>query len=76
MDSWKEILRTDPTLWLLEKNNPSVRYFTLVDVCGKSLKDPEVCDASRDIMTWGVVPQILAKQHEGGDRTRPLETRF
>ncbi|MFC2164392.1 nitrogen fixation protein NifH [Acidobacteriota bacterium] len=66
MDSWKDVLKTDLTSWLLEKENPSVRYFTLVDVCGKSKDDPEVCQASQEIMGTGIVPQILAKQNKGG----------
>ncbi len=66
MSSWKSFLHADPTQWLLERNNPSVRYFTLQDLLGKSDKDPEVRQAKQDIMNTGVVPAIVAKQHKDG----------
>jgi hypothetical protein len=37
MDEWKSVLKTDPTEWLLEKENPSVRYFTTLNAL-KALK--------------------------------------
>jgi hypothetical protein len=52
--------------WLLEENNPSVRYFTLTGLLGKPENDREVQEARRRIMTHGVVPQVLAKQKQGG----------
>jgi hypothetical protein len=52
--------------WLLEKDNPSVRYFTLRDLHKKPESDPEVIEAKQTIMTTGIVPAILAKQEEGG----------
>jgi hypothetical protein len=58
----------DPTTlaWLLEKNNPSVRYFTLTDLLKKPEADPEVLEARHSIMTTGAVPAILGSQEEGG----------
>ena len=29
MRDWRSVLKADPTEWLLENDNPSVRYFTL-----------------------------------------------
>ncbi|HEX9027719.1 MAG TPA: hypothetical protein VF823_01010, partial [Anaerolineales bacterium] len=52
--------------WLLERSNPSVRYFTLVDLLGRSPDDPQVRAARAAIMETGPVPRILAKQHEEG----------
>jgi len=66
MESWKSYLSADPTEWLLEKNNPSVRYFTLHDLLGKPWTDPEATEAKQDIMKTGVVPAILAKQKKEG----------
>ena len=66
MESWKSSLSADPTEWLLEKNNPSVRYFTLHDLLGKPWTDPEVMEAKQDIMKTGVVPVILVKQKKEG----------
>lgn len=66
MDSWKDLLRKDPTAWLLEQVNPSVRYFTLIDICEEKLKSSDVREARQAIMASGVVPRILSKQREGG----------
>ncbi|MEA3453973.1 MAG: nitrogen fixation protein NifH [Candidatus Caldatribacteriota bacterium] len=66
MDNWKSILNANPITWLLEDNNPSVRYFTLIDILEKTENDPEVRKTKEEIMKKGVVPKILAKQEEGG----------
>jgi len=66
MEPWKSRLSADPTEWLLEKNNPSVRYFTLCDLCEKPRTDSELEEAKQDIMKTGVVPAILAKQKKEG----------
>ena len=59
-------MKADPTEWLLEEENPSVRYFTLMDIWGKPQTSPEARQAKKPIMERGVVPKILAKQKEGG----------
>lgn len=59
-------LKKDPIDWLLEENNPSVRYCTLVDILDRDGEDGEVQIAEKAIMERGVVPRILAKQREGG----------
>lgn len=64
MSDWKSVLKADPTGWLLENNNPSVRYFTLIDVLEKSENDPEVKRAKVEIMETGVVPKILGQAEE------------
>ena len=66
MDAWNSCLSADPTEWLLEKNNPSIRYFTLHDILEKSWVDPDVKEAKQEIMKTGVVPTILAKQKKEG----------
>ena len=66
MDNWKSILHADPIPWLLEDNNPSVRYFTLIDILEKAENDPVVKEAKEEIMKKGMVPKILAKQKEEG----------
>jgi hypothetical protein len=66
MSNWKSFLNADPTDWLLEEDNPSVRYLTLVDILERPASEPDVAKARRDIMVKGVVPQILAKQEEEG----------
>lgn len=66
MADWRSWLRADPTAWLLEDDNPSVRYLTLVDILDKSHADLEVAEARAAIMTAGVVPAILERQHPEG----------
>lgn len=65
------MLKADPTDWLLEEDNPSVRYFTLTDIIGRSEKDAEVKEAKEEIMKTGLVPKILSKQKEGGYWGKP-----
>ncbi len=60
------ILKADPTDWLLEEDNPSVRYFTLTDLLNRSENAAEVVKAKQQIMETGIVPQILNKQKNGG----------
>ncbi len=64
MDNWKTLLKADPTNWLLEENNPSVRYFTLKNILDRSDDDEEVRFAKSEIMQTGIVPDILQKQRE------------
>jgi hypothetical protein len=71
VSDWKSVLKADPTDWLLEKDNPSVRYFTLIEIFDKPEDDPEVKEAKDEIMKTGVVPKILAKQNEGGYWGKP-----
>ena len=66
MDRWKSVLNADPTEWLLEPDNPSVRYYTLVHLLERSTDDEEVRQAKLDIMSTGTVPEILSKQNEDG----------
>jgi len=64
MGDWKALLKADPTGWLLEKDNPSARYFALKDILDKPEHDPEVQQAKRDIMRSGLVPELLGRQRE------------
>ena len=71
MSNWKSVLKADPTGWLLEEDNPSVRYLTLVDILERPAGDREVMKARADVMKKGAVPLILAKQEEGGYWDQP-----
>ena len=66
MSDWKSVLKVNPIDWLLEKDNPSVRYFTLTDILEKPESAPEVREARMEIMQAGVVPRILARQKDKG----------
>ena len=71
MKDWRRLLKTDPTDWLLEKSNPSVRYFTLTRILDLPEKHKDVRKARQQIMRTGVVPAILAKQQAGGNWQDP-----
>ncbi len=64
MAGWRAKLKADPTEWLLEGENPSVRYFTLRDMLDRPEGNPELETAKLEIMLSGVVPQILRLQSE------------
>jgi len=66
MSNWKSLLKADPTEWLLERDNPSVRYFALTDILCKPEDDSDVREAKSKIMEIGAVPKILAKQTNEG----------
>jgi hypothetical protein len=71
MGDWKTVLKDDPVDWLLEEDNPSVRYFTLKDILDKTEKNKEVISARRDMSKIGLVPRILEKQKDGGYWGKP-----
>lgn len=62
MNDWKAALKADSTDWLLEEENPSVRYFTLRDVLDRPESDEAVQIAKGQIMQSGMVPEILQQQ--------------
>lgn len=66
MGDWKHVLKADPVDWLLEKDNPSVRYFALSQLLDKPESSAEVQVAKKAIMLTGLVPKILDKQNAGG----------
>lgn len=52
--------------WLLEEDQPSVRYLALTELLDRSESDAEVSEARRSIPLRGWAAQILAKQAPGG----------
>lgn len=60
-------LKNNDTIeWLLEDDNPSVKYFTLVDLLEKSKDDSEVLEAKEQIMKSESVQKIFSKQNPEG----------
>lgn len=59
--------------WLLEEDddNPSVRYFALIDLLDRPANDREVIAARRMVMECGPVPAILAAQEAEGYWEKP-----
>jgi hypothetical protein len=69
----QETTSEDPVLnWLLEEEQPVVRYFTLVDLLGTSEADPEVKQAKSSIPRKGWARDILERQRPDGRwKSRP-----
>jgi hypothetical protein len=57
--------------WLLEEDNPSVRYFTLCDFLGKKHSNPELLAAKAKIPDSKVVAKIFSKQKPEGHWEEP-----
>jgi len=62
---------TDTLDWLLEKENPAVRYLTLTQLLDRTADDPEVRSAQRAIMRSEPVKTILAAQAAEGYWEKP-----
>jgi hypothetical protein len=66
-------LKADPIPWLLEPENPSVRYWTLVDILDRPADAQETRAA---IAQQPLVQELLAGQHPegywGDDETKPM----
>jgi hypothetical protein len=68
---WPDFLADDPTDWLLEDDNPSVRYHALRTLMELPEDDRQVVAARRAIMETGPVPAILTAQHPEGYWVKP-----
>jgi len=52
--------------WLLQEENPSVRYLALTELLGTSARRKKAVEARGKIHTWKPVRKILAKQERDG----------
>ena len=71
MTDWQSKLRGDPIPWLLEEDNPPVRYFTLREVLGHPEDAPLVQETRTAIMDSPWVQGILAAQYPAGYWIKP-----
>ena len=60
------VSQTEITSWLLESDNPSVRFWALQDLMDRKSSDPAVRAAQDEIMDSPQVKLILGKQQLGG----------
>jgi len=70
---------TDPLQWLLEPDNPSVRYLTLRHLLGRPEDDPETQTARAAIPDSPVVKRIFARQDPAGfwgDPATPYQPKY
>ena len=66
MLNWKSYLNSETLDWLLEHDNPSIRYFTLIDLLDQDLNDSKVKEAKLKIMSEGIVSKMLINLKESG----------
>jgi len=66
MSRWKSKLKADSIDWLLEEDNPSIRYWTLKDLLDKSETEPEVAEAKGKICESKEVKMIFSKSDING----------
>ena len=59
-------MNRDVVDWLLEEDQPSVRYYTLIDLLGRKESDPEVRATYSKIPRRGWAKDILELQKPGG----------
>jgi hypothetical protein len=71
MQKWRQHLKGDPLPWLLEQDNPSVRYFTLRDLLDYPRDHAEVTAARQAILTSKPVRDILDAQYPQGYWVKP-----
>jgi hypothetical protein len=73
--AWGTHLKADPIPWLLEPENPSVRYWALINLLDRPTDDAQVLKARAAIAQQPLVGEIFARQHPdghwGGDETKP-----
>ncbi len=61
---WKKLLKADPTDWLLEPEDPAVRYVALRDVVDADTKDVKA--ARQKAHREGPIPKILKNMDPEG----------
>jgi hypothetical protein len=79
MVDWQKLMKESPIDWLLEESNPSVRYFALRDILGKSEGHPQVITAKQAISNSQVVKKIFQKQNSQGyweEPTSPYHPKY
>ena len=79
MSDWKAQMKDDPTSWLLEEDNPSVRYLALRHLLGRPEDDPKVRAARAAIPRSRVVERFFARQDPGGfwgDPASPYKPKY
>ncbi len=69
----KGVLEETSMEWLLEPDNPSVRYFAIRDILGYPEDHPKVIESKRAIATSRPVSRIFSKQKPGGFWESPAQ---
>jgi hypothetical protein len=62
--SWKDQLRSDSLPWLLESENPGVRYLALRDLLELPAEDSELKSARKSAHKEGAIAAVLSKMEK------------
>jgi hypothetical protein len=68
---WQDILKADPIPWLLEDQDPGVRYLALRDLCDLAGDAPELIAARALAHSQGPIAQVLDAMHPEGFWEKP-----
>ncbi len=75
IQNWKRYLNSDSLPWLLEPGNPSVRFWTLIDILEQPISNFEVQETRTAIAEQKLVKELFSIQHPegywGDDETKP-----
>jgi hypothetical protein len=63
---WQALLHADLIPWLLEPENPAIRYWTLIDLLNTPGDAPDVQSAQARIASYRPVAEVLATQKRDG----------
>lgn len=69
--SWLSNLKGDPLPWLLEEENPAVRFLTLRDLFDRPADDPELQNTREASYQDGSIAQILQEMNPQGYWVKP-----
>ncbi len=69
--SWKNQLRSDSTSWLLDSDNPGIRYLAMRDLLDLSPDDKKIKSARKLAHKEGPIAHVLSKMNEQGWWGRP-----
>ena len=64
--TWQSQLNADPLPWLLEGDDPGVRYLALRDLVGLPADDSQLLTAQKAAHTDGPISIILENMHPDG----------
>jgi hypothetical protein len=69
--NWQEQLNEDTVSWLLEPENPGVRYLALRDLLERAKDDPELVSARQEAHRNGPIADVLDKMQAEGYWAKP-----
>ena len=69
--SWKNQMRKDPSPWLLESDDPGVRYLALRDLFDLSPDDKKLKSERKAAHKEGPIAEILSKMDQEGYWVKP-----